>query len=108
MRNLDRYGIRAPGEFRHRYLLIGVALYVAVFFDTVESRLRLLRVFSSLTVFTIVAAMPVVAFVSGWTPGSGERLFPADVSLTFLFGRLDRPRVALSGLPAESGLEGDS
>jgi len=85
-RNLERYGIRAPGEFRHRYLVIGASLYVATVFDSPEARLRLLRTLSSLTVFVIFAAMPVVAIVSSWTPGSGERLFPADVSLTFLFG----------------------
>jgi O-antigen ligase len=85
-RNLEKYGIRAPGEFRHRYLVLGASLYVAVFFDSIESRLRLLRVLSALTVFVIFAAVPIVAVASGWIPGSGERLFPADVSLALLFG----------------------
>jgi hypothetical protein len=86
LRNLEKYGIRAPGEFRHRYLVLSAALYVAAYFDTPEIRLRMMRVLTMVTVFLVFACMPIAAFVSGWTPGSGDRLFPAEVSLAFLFG----------------------
>ena len=41
-RNVAMYGLSAPGEFRYRYLVLAMPVYIALSFTQVEQRRRLL------------------------------------------------------------------
>ena len=43
VRNINVYGLSAPGEFRYRYLILCVPLYIALFFSSEERRKKLLK-----------------------------------------------------------------
>ena len=44
LRNFGGYGLSAPGEFRYRYLILILPLYITLFFPSAKGRLGLLRI----------------------------------------------------------------
>ena len=87
VRNYSTYGISAPGEFRFRYLMLSLPLYITVIFDTPEKRKKLLKY---LIIFSLVVPLlfiPYIGSVKGWIFGGEEnRFLPADINLGFIYG----------------------
>lgn len=50
-RNVGMYGLSAPGEFRFRYLILSVPLYVCFFFAQEEDRKKLFKILIAATLF---------------------------------------------------------
>ena len=67
VRNVSVYGISAPGEFRHRYLILVLPLYVGLFFCTARERRKLFRLlaFSCLTLTFL--SVPIIGTLKGWS-----------------------------------------
>ncbi len=91
LRNIPAYGISAAGEFRYRYLILVLPLYVSLFFDSAKTRLKLLKwlIFSS--VFFPLICIPIIGALKGWSIGSYEipfRFLPASISLGLVWGIL--------------------
>ena len=85
-RNLGRYGISAPGEFRFEYLGLAVVPYLCVAARDITCQRRLLWVLLVGTLFVPLALVPVIGAIKGWTVGADSRFFPASVSLGLFYG----------------------
>ena len=89
VRNVAVYGISAPGEFRYRYLILSVPLYVAIFFHTTRDRKRLFRllVFSSL-IFTLLS-IPIIGMLKGWSLPTSDtqeaRFLPSGITVGLVY-----------------------
>ena len=86
IRNLGNYGLSAPGEFRYRYLILVVPLYVSVFFPSKKERIKLLKLLIFLSVFVTLGCIPFIGILKGWHFGEGDRFVPASVSLGMVYG----------------------
>lgn len=90
VRNIGTYGISAPGEFRYRYLVLVVPVYIAFFFEAAGERRKLFRllVFCSL-IFTL-ASVPIIGTLKGWviriTGTYEDRFLAADLTLGLVYG----------------------
>ena len=85
-RNVGRYGIAAPGEFRFEYLQLAVIPYLCVAVRDAAHQRRLLWVLLVGTLFIPLALVPLIGAVKGWSVGPNSRFFPADGSLGLLYG----------------------
>jgi O-antigen ligase len=86
LRNFGSYGLSAPGEFRYRYLILILPLYIALFFPLAMKRSRLLKVLLLSSVLIPLACVPVIGQLKGWAYGAESRFFPAELSLGLLYG----------------------
>jgi len=85
-RNLGTYGISALGEFRFRYLIIALPLFVAVRLSDEGSRRRMATFLWGASVPLVLAAIPVIGALKGWGIGAESRYLPASISLALLYG----------------------
>lgn len=89
VRNITIYGISAPGEFRYRYLILVMPLYVGLFFSTHQDRRKLFRllVFSCLVIALV--CVPIIWASKTWSLsafGTQEtRLLPSHITLGFVY-----------------------
>jgi len=84
-RNVERFGIAAPGEFRFQYLQLAVVPYLCV---VARDRAVQRRAFWTMIVGTLVvplALVPVIGAIKGWSIGPYSRFFPASASLGIFF-----------------------
>ena len=85
-RNVGRFGISAPGEFRFEYLGLAVVPYLCVVARDTSTQRRLILVLLIGTLFVPLALVPVIGSIKGWYVGPNSRFFPADVSLGIFYG----------------------
>jgi len=86
LRNLDRYGLSAAGEFRFLYLVLAAPVAAAVLLERPEDRRRVTKALLILTVPVLTAALPVLAVLTDWRVGTGYRLLPSGLSLALGLG----------------------
>jgi O-antigen ligase len=86
IRNVDQYGLSAPGEFRFRYLILVVPIYIATSFRSQAIRLRLLRLLIFSAVVLPLLVLPLVGTLKGWSVGPENRFFNAQTSLGMVYG----------------------
>jgi O-antigen ligase len=86
VRNLGIYHISALGEFRFRYLPIAVPLYIATFFRTRELQKRLFLMILAMSVVVVLALVPVIGLLKGWSVGPFHRFYHAYISLGLMYG----------------------
>jgi O-antigen ligase len=85
-RNYPLFGFSAPGEFRYRYLILAVPLYINLFFYSNKQRKNLFGflIFSSLILPILI--IPVIGSLKGWGVGPESRFFHASISLGLVIG----------------------
>lgn len=85
-RNVGMYGLSAPGEFRFRYLILSVPLYVCIFFAQGEERRGLFKMLIVCSLFLPILCVPIIGHLKGWSVGADSRFFPSSISLGLLYG----------------------
>jgi O-antigen ligase len=85
-RNINIYGLSAPGEFRYRYLILSAPLYIAVFFTSSERRKKLLKLLIASSLFFPIMCVPIIGQIKGWSIGPEARFFHASISLGLIYG----------------------
>jgi len=88
IRNVGIYGLSAPGEFRYRYLILSVPLYITLFFSSTEKRKKLLKLLIVSSLFFPIMCVPIIGKLKGWSIGPDARFFSASISLGLLYGLL--------------------
>jgi O-antigen ligase len=86
VRNVGMYGLSAPGEFRFRYLILSIPLYVCIFFDQEEKRRSLFKILIVSALFVPILCIPIIGHLKGWSVGGGSRFFSSAISLGLLYG----------------------
>ena len=86
VRNINVYGLSAPGEFRYRYLILCVPLYIALFFSSAKRRKKLLKLLIASSLFLPILCVPIIGELKGWHVGPDSRFFPSTISLGLLYG----------------------
>lgn len=86
VRNITTYGLSAPGEFRFRYLILSLPVYIGVFFARSRDRRQLLKL--TILVATVVSLcfIPLIGMLKGWAVGPDSRFLPAVLSLGLTLG----------------------
>ena len=85
-RNIGMYGLSAPGEFRFRYLILSVPLYVCFSFTQEEERRGLFKMLIACSLFLPILCVPIIGHLKGWSIGADSRFFPSSISLGLLYG----------------------
>lgn len=88
LRNIGLYGISAPGEFRFRYLVLSLPLYMALSIRDGHDLASLQRLLAALPVMGVIATLPVVVAVKGWGVGAESRFYPSAISLALLYSAI--------------------
>lgn len=88
VRNMDRYRLSAPGEFRYLYLILAAPVAAAVLLERPDQRAAVARAALAVALPVTLASLPVIAAVTDWRPGTGQRLLPAALSLGLALGWL--------------------
>lgn len=86
IRNLETFGLSAVGEFRFRYLLLIVPIFIGCFFPSRHSRFWAFKIIILGTVFLPLLLLPFVIQQLGWSSSYTYRLLPPDVSLGIVYG----------------------
>lgn len=86
VRNLGVYGLSAPGEFRFRYLILVLPIYIAIFFRTPQQRVRLLTVLIIFSTLGTMLCVPFIGMIKGWGVGPDDRFLPAQLSMSLFQG----------------------
>lgn len=85
IRNVGRYGLSAPGEFRFRYLILALPFYIAVNFNTFESRKKLAKFLIIVFYFIPLLYIPVVGMMKGWAFGAENRFLNSQIYLGMVY-----------------------
>ncbi len=85
-RNVGMYGLSALGEFRFRYLILSVPLYVCIFFAQEDERRGLFKMLIAFALFLPILCVPIIGHLKGWSVGADSRFFPGLISLGLLYG----------------------
>lgn len=88
VRNLGAYGISAPGEFRFRYLILSLPLYLGLMIRDEHELAFLQRFLASLPVLGVLVALPIVVAFKGWGVGAESRFYPSAISLALLYSAM--------------------
>ncbi|MDD5369033.1 MAG: O-antigen ligase family protein [Anaerolineaceae bacterium] len=86
IRNYPVYGLSAPGEFRFRYLILIVPVYIGLFFPSAERRRGLFRLLIFSALILTLCVVPVIGTLKGWGVGPENRFFPSHISLGLVYG----------------------
>lgn len=86
IRNIGQYGLSAPGEFRTRYLILVLPFYIALNFNTIESRKKLAKFLIYISYFIPLLYIPVVGMLKGWSFGAEDRFLSASIYLGMVYG----------------------
>ncbi len=87
-RNVMTFGLSAFGEFRFRYLIVILPVYVGMFFRSSKDRRLLLIVLIVASLIIPVLSVPLIGSLKGWSFGVDSRFFHASVSLGIVAGFL--------------------
>ena len=88
VRNLGAFGLSAPGEFRFRYLILSLPLYLALAIRDEHELASVQRVIAVLPVLGVITALPVVVAAKGWDVGADSRFYPSAISLALLYSAI--------------------
>lgn len=83
-RNWGVYGLSALGEFRFRYLILGLPVYLALGGDSAATRAWFIRWLVWAPVAGALLLLPVVSAEKGWALGEVSRFYPSWISLALL------------------------
>ena len=86
LRNVKEYGLSAPGEFRYRYFILVLPLYINLFFSSVEERKKLFKVLIFFSILFTLACIPIIGILKGWSIGPESRFLPSSISLGLVYG----------------------
>lgn len=86
IRNIGQYGLSAPGEFRFRYLILALPLFIALNFNTLESRKKIAKFIVVISYFIPLFYIPVVGMMKGWTFGEENRFLNSQIYLGMVYG----------------------
>lgn len=87
-RNWSAYGLSALGEFRFRYLILGLPVFLALGLDSPRSRLLAARALAWAPVVGVSVMLPVVGALRGWGLGQASRFYPSAISLALLLAAM--------------------
>jgi len=87
-RNWGAYGLSALGEFRFRYLILGLPVYLALSLRSARSRIQLATLFAWAPVVGVLAVLPLAGALRGWALDEASRFYPSAISLALLFGAI--------------------
>lgn len=85
IRNVGRYGLSAPGEFRFRYLILVLPFYIALNFYTFESRKKLAKFLIIVSYFIPLLYIPVIGMMKGWVFGAENRFLNSQIYLGMVY-----------------------
>jgi O-antigen ligase len=88
VRNVGAYGIASLGEFRFRYLILALPVYVMTMLDTAEKRRRAFVAVWWLMLPVVLAFVPAIGVMKGWSIGDTNRFLPSPLSLGLVYGVL--------------------
>ncbi len=86
MRNAEKYGLSAPGEFRYRYMILILPIYMSLFFSSPPQRKKCFRLLIILSLFFTLIFVPVIGELNGWSVGEENRFLGATISLGLIYG----------------------
>lgn len=86
LRNFSKFGLSAPGEFRYRYLILVLPLYISIFLENREQRKILFRMIITFSVVITLMAIPLIGILKGWEVGPQSRFFSSSISLGLVYG----------------------
>lgn len=85
IRNVGKYGLSAPGEFRFRYLILALPLYISLNFNSFESRKKLAKFFIRIGYFLPLFYIPIIGMMKGWTFGAENRFLNSQFYLGMVY-----------------------
>jgi len=85
IRNIGQYGLSAPGEFRFRYLILVLPIYIALNFNTFESRKKLEKLLIVVSYFIPLFYIPVIGMMKGWAFGESDRFLNSQIYLGMVY-----------------------
>lgn len=85
IRNIGKYGISAPGEFRFRYLILILPFYIALNFNTSNNRKKLVKIIIFLGYFIPLFYIPIVGIMKGWIFGAENRFLNSQIYLGMVY-----------------------
>lgn len=87
-RNWGTYGLSALGEFRFRYLILGLPIYLALGLDSPAIRTWVTGWLAWAPIVGAALMLPLVATEMGWGLRAVFRFYPASISLALLLATL--------------------
>ncbi|MCL4078688.1 O-antigen ligase family protein [Coriobacteriia bacterium Es71-Z0120] len=84
LRNWTTYGLSAPGEFRFRYLILGLPIFLAIHLTDEKMRESLASLLSWSPVIGALAVLPIAVAKQGIQLSASSRWYPASISLGLL------------------------
>jgi hypothetical protein len=85
IRNINIYGLSAPGEFRFRYLIFVLPFYLALNLKTINSRKWLIKFLIAGLYYIPLCYIPVIGIMKGWTFGAESRFLNSQVYLGMIY-----------------------
>ena len=85
-RNISNYGLSAPGEFRFRYLILALPLFIAIYYDNKIKREVLISIIIFFSFFVPLLLIPFIGFIKGWQFGAQNRFLNSQIHLGMLYG----------------------
>ncbi|MCK8114080.1 O-antigen ligase family protein [Anaerosoma tenue] len=102
-RNWGSYGLSALGEFRFRYLILGLPVYLALGFNQSILRAWAAKLLAWAPVVGVILALPLVVAEKGVGFDEASRLYPSSISLGLLLAVV---WMALRGMKQDEVLHG--
>lgn len=85
LRNIGKYGLSAPGEFRFRYLILSLPLFIALNFNTLESRKKLVKFILFIGYYLPLLFIPIIGTMKGWSFGEQNRFLNSQIYLGMVY-----------------------
>jgi O-antigen ligase len=86
LRNVNEYGLSAPGEFRFNYFYLIIPAYIAIYFDNATDRKRLAKLLIGISIFVPILTVPIIGMYKGWSFGSEDRFLNSATYLGIAYG----------------------
>lgn len=87
-RNWSAFGLSALGEFRFRYLIMGLPVFMALGLDAQGTRSTVARLLAWSPVVGVILTLPIIGMSKGWGVGEASRFYPSAISLALLYGAI--------------------
>ncbi len=88
IRNVETYGLSAPGELRFRYLVLGLPVYLGLTLESEDQRDWVAKWMTWAPLVATILATPLVASTVGVALDPNRRFFPASISLALLMAAI--------------------
>ncbi|MGA3286512.1 MAG: O-antigen ligase family protein [Bacteroidota bacterium] len=86
LRNVNEYGLSAPGEFRFYYFYLIIPAYIAIYFDNAVDRKKLAKLLIGISIFIPILSVPIIGMYKGWSFGSEDRFLNSATYLGIAYG----------------------